>query len=184
MLSLQYFFVALTSPLIHPFHVSVAEMEFNAETKCLEVALRVWPEDLEKALNRKSKQAIDLDKHPKIDQLIFAYVKEHIEISKPQSQKPCKMTWIGKEIELKHAWLYFEVETEVEPVDFVFSNRLFFELQDDQVNLFNLSFKTKRASISFVKDKAIHQLSPKDFVPVRNPFSRPPSNSARQEIGK
>lgn len=155
----------------HPFHVSVAELEYNVETKCLEVALRVWPEDLEKALNAESKKVIDLDKTQEIDKLIFAYLKKNISVSK-DGKKRCEMQWIGKELEIKQAWLYFEIKTDQDPSDFHYSNQIFFELQDDQINMFNLKFKKRRASISFAKDNATHQLSPKDFVPIRNPFQR------------
>lgn len=160
-----------SAPSMHPFHVTVAEMEYNPRSKCLEIALRVWPEDLEKALSMQSGKKIDLDTHQKIDTLIFDYLKKKIQIQAPD-RKNCKLTWVGKELEIKQAWLYFEVETGKEPVDFFYSNRMFLELQDDQINLFNLNFGKRRASISFAKDKAVHQLSGRDFVPVRNPFTK------------
>ncbi|MEC9091333.1 MAG: DUF6702 family protein [Planctomycetota bacterium] len=156
---------------MHPFHVSVAEMEYNSKSQCLEVALRVWPEDLEKALTQQAKNKVDLDTTKNIDTLIFDYLNKKIKIQNPAG-KTCKLTWIGKELGIKQAWLYFEVKTGLSPADFSFSNRLFFELQEDQINLFNLNFGNRRASISFAKDKAVHRLSPKDFVPIHNPFAR------------
>ena len=155
----------------HPFHVSVAELEYNPKSKCLEVALKVWPEDLEKALNRNSKEPIDLDKTPRIDDLILAYLKKHIRVS-ADGKNNCKLNWIGKELEVKQAWLYFEVKTDVRPDNFTFSNTIFFELQDDQINIFNLKFKDRRASFSFAREKSQHKLSGKDFVPIRNPFAK------------
>ncbi len=172
MIIFSIFACTIFAPLNHPFHVSVAEMEFNKETGCLEVALKVWPEDLEKALNQGSKTRIDLDKTKNIDQLITNYLKKNIRIESPDKKK-AELNWIGKELEIKQAWLYFEVKTVKEPVDFTYSNRIFFVLQDDQINMFNLKFKTRRASISFARDKDAHQLQAKDFVPIRNPFSRP-----------
>lgn len=157
-------------PHKHPFHVSVAELEYNKDSKCLEVALKVWPEDLEKALSQVNKAPVDLDKHPKIDDLIASYLKRNIHVS-PDGKTNCKINWVGKEIEVRHAWLYFEIKTEKEPDNFHFGNTIFFELQDDQINIFNLKLKDRRASISFAKDKASKQLTQKDFIPVRNPFS-------------
>ena len=157
-------------PVEHPFHVSVAEVEYNPKSKCLEFALRVWPEDLEKALNRVSKKPVDLDRTAKIDDLIFAYLKKNIRISS-DGKKKCELRWVGKEVEVKQTWLYYEAKTGVEPADFHFSNTIFFELQDDQINIFNLTLKNRRASLSFAKDKPTRQLSKKDFVPIRNPFA-------------
>ena len=40
---------------VHPFHVTLAEAEYNAESRRLEVALRVYhPLDLETALTRRA----------------------------------------------------------------------------------------------------------------------------------
>jgi len=155
----------------HPFHVSVAEMEFNPQSGCLEVSLRVWPEDLEKALRQKTGKPVDLDSDPQVDKLIFAYLQNKIEVQDPEGKK-YPLRWIGKELEIKQAWLYFEVKTLREPDDFTYSNRLFFELQDDQINMFHLRLNGRRASISFAKDQARHRLGKKDFVPIRNPFQR------------
>ena len=47
-------FVSLTAAVVsaHPSHVAIAEAEWNQESKKMEVALRVRPEDLEEALTR------------------------------------------------------------------------------------------------------------------------------------
>lgn len=160
---------AVVTKIGHPFHVSVAEMEYNPETQCLEVALRVWPEDLEQALQNESAEKVTLE-DTGIDDKIAAYLGKNIRIS-PDGKNPCELNWIGKELEIKQAWLYFEVKTGVPPEDFSFSNTLFFELHPDQINIFNLKFKGRRASLSFAKDKATHRLTDKDFVPIRNPFA-------------
>lgn len=157
---------------IHPFHVSIAEIEFNPKSGKLEIALRVWPEDLEKALNRAAgkESEINLDSTPDLDQKIADYLKSKIQIKDPTG-KSCPFTWVGKEIEIKHAWLYFEIETKTEPVKFQFSNSIFFELQDDQVNLFHIKTKDRRATLTFKRDKAKQKLEKKDFIPIQNPFA-------------
>jgi hypothetical protein len=154
----------------HPFHVSVAEIEYNSVSKKLECALRIWPEDLEKALNKSSTEKIDLDATKDIDKRIFKYMQSKIKIA--DDGKVAKLIWVGKEMDIKQGWLYFEVETGVPPVGFSFSNQMFFELQDDQVNMFNFRFEDRRASISFTNVKSRHQLSEEDFVPIRNPFAK------------
>lgn len=158
------------SSTTHPFHVSVAEIEYNSGSKKLECALRIWPEDLEKALNNSSTEKIDLDSTKDIDERIFKYMQSKIKVA--DGDKNSKLIWVGKEMGIKQGWLYFEVETGVQPDGFSFSNQMFFELQDDQVNMFNFRFDDRRASISFTKVKSRHQLTEKDFVPIRNPFAK------------
>lgn len=58
----------------HPYHVSMAEVNWNAKTRKFEVALCVWPADLEKALGQQEGRTIDLAKEPNVDQMMEAYV--------------------------------------------------------------------------------------------------------------
>lgn len=180
--SLALVSIAVTQPVPHPFHVSVAEIEYNSKSRKLECALRIWPEDLEKALNKQSEEKIDLDSTKDIDERIFKYMQAKIKIS--DGERDSKLIWIGKELEIKQGWLYFEAETGKQPDDFAFSNQMFFELQDDQVNMFNFKFEDRRASISFTKANSQHTLSEKDFVPIRNPFSKKGQPASRDKAGE
>ncbi len=61
----------------HPFHVSTAEVEFNVETKRLEVALKCQTTDLERALRLMAGKKIDIENDPKVDELLIRYVTEN-----------------------------------------------------------------------------------------------------------
>lgn len=117
----------------HPFHASIAEAEWNPKTKKLEIALWVHPVDLEKVLNQRSKKRIDLDKTANLDKYISAYLTEVMSVKDAQG-KVQKLEWVGKEIKLKGAWLYFQVSLTNGPVGAKFSNRIFFKLLPDQEN--------------------------------------------------
>lgn len=149
--------------LSHPFHVSLAEVEYNPESKSLEIALKVWPEDLEKALQRMEKKKIDLDGRKDLDRLIERYVKRNIYVSE-DGKKINEIQWIGQEIGIKEAWLYFEIPTGQPPVGFRFKNTLFFELQDDQVNIFQFKIDGKRATLNFTRDRSMIRLEPDKLV--------------------
>ena len=101
----------LTSPdprAAHPFHVSLAEVEFNAESGKLEVALRVYPLDLEKALTLHAARRISIDDEPEVDALIAAYLKDRFRVTGADG-KPASIEWVGRELSVKDAWLYFEM---------------------------------------------------------------------------
>ena len=135
-----------STAVAHPFHVSIAEMEFNAPRRRLEVALRVHPLDLEKALMRREGERVDLDRTADIDRHLAAYVQE-VFLVKTSAGAPCRVTWVGKEVTLKDAWLYFEVPLPADARQFTLSNRTFFELQEDQSNTMTLRLGAQRRTL-------------------------------------
>jgi hypothetical protein len=62
----------------HPFHISLAEAEFNATTGRLEVSLKVHAVDMERALSQRSRSSIDLEKSPPVAvrELMVKYLEE------------------------------------------------------------------------------------------------------------
>ena len=68
----------------------------------------------------------------------------------PQISKWVSIRWVGQEIELKQAWLYFEVR-EIEPGQiWQLRNQIFHELNEDQINQINarIGKHYKRASLT------------------------------------
>ena len=44
----------------HPFHVTRAEVEYNAKRQTFEVAICVWPEDLQRAASKMEKRDVKI----------------------------------------------------------------------------------------------------------------------------
>lgn len=92
--------------MLHPVHETVAEVEWNGETKKLEVALRLDVLD-EQWLNRKyshgeprSKWALD-------------YLSKCFRVADQPKNDESDSTayrWIGVDSEGSHVWWYFEIE--------------------------------------------------------------------------
>ena len=104
----------------HPYHVSRTELNWNPKTGNFEVALCLWPADLEKALSRDQGKSIDLDKVENLDEMLKAYIEKKFFIrgivksadSKADSADETitpTVRWVGHEKDMKQAWLYFEV---------------------------------------------------------------------------
>ena len=76
----------------HPYHVSLAEVNWNAKSQKFEIALCLWPADLEKALARQTGRPIDLEKEANIDRLMEVYIGKHFTIhsANEQTEKPKK----------------------------------------------------------------------------------------------
>ena len=99
----------LLAAWLHPFHVSFSEADYNFESGRLEVALRVHPADLEEVLRRRSGRRVDLDSEGEevLDRLLSAYAAERFLVASAGGGRG-KLEWVGHEVDLNHAWLYFE----------------------------------------------------------------------------
>ena len=148
----------------HPNHVSLADTEWNAKTGRLEVALKVHPNDLERALRRRFRRRVVLDKTPDIDQLIQKYLVQ-VFVVKGTDGKQARLHWVGKEVSVKAAWLYFELPLAHGPNGATFSNRILFELLPDQVNTINVRSGQRRASLTLTRDRTSQKLRLPDPKP-------------------
>lgn len=155
LLSLTLLAFTTTGMAPHPYHVSRAEIQYNAQRGTFEVALCVWPDDLEKVI-QDDKKSVVLDKlsEQERDQLISDYVSKKFRVCPSPSAQPkttptdsktaappekkevpsCSIRWVGSEVALKQAWLYFEIDAGKKTKQWSFENRMFFELNDDQQN--------------------------------------------------
>ena len=104
--------VAATPTLAHPIHRSIAEADFNADKRTLQVAVRVFADDFEDALSAHAKKKISLEKTPaiEIDAAARAYLAERFIIKSPDGSLAAQH-WIGRELKdaENEVWMYFEV---------------------------------------------------------------------------
>lgn len=142
------FLFAGSSALAHPFHVTLAEAELDAKSGNLEVALRVKPEDLERALSAMTNRKISLEKEAKVDALILRYLKGALKFSTGK-KKAGDISFVGKELSRKALWLYFEVPLKGQLEGVKIENRVFFKVLPDQLNTMNFKQGKKRCSLSF-----------------------------------
>lgn len=150
--------VALTLPVetanaSHPFHVTRAEVEYNAKRQTFEVAICVWPEDLALAVSKMEKRTVKIDSESEVsrDEIFSRYVAKNFRFvaqtktdnaktengkADDTKEKPAaaKVRWVGSELEIKQGWLYFEVDAKTTATDWTIENRMFFELNEDQLN--------------------------------------------------
>ena len=142
----------------HPFHVSTAEVEYNAVSKRLEIGLKCQTMDLERALRLISGKKIDIENDPQVDEWITRYITNnfYLAATAPISQgkvfsqtnkslpnetvpvvpdapkMPIKL--IGKEFETKWVWIYFELQPPPGDDPLVLVNRVLFDVNTGQIN--------------------------------------------------
>jgi len=131
----------------HPFYVSVTEIRQDPTTKTVQVSVRVFFDDLERALHTKYKTKVDILKpvnKKQTDLLIAAYIKDHLKLK--GNNKELSLGYSGYEIEQEAAWCYFETEA-VEPLKSVsIQNTLLFEQHREQINMVHVIINNQRKS--------------------------------------
>src|SRR3954453_16980609 len=134
----------------HTFHTSLMRMEFNATEKTVECTLQVYSHDLELALNKRAGKSISLDESAAVDQLIQNYLREMLILKNSQSDIKT-FSWIGRESLGDNQILYFEAKMPEGLNGAVLTNRLMFDIADDQVNMVNVLNQGERIDLAFRK---------------------------------
>ena len=137
----------LIGALLHPVHETVAEIEWNARSGCLEVAIRLdvldeqWLRRLAvRANDERAKTAKDERAAKAKDQAErweLAYLRNRFRISEmPGKNKPDDVTyrWIGRDQQRGHVWWYFEIEPGDKMPPAWLEHRVLFEKESDQSN--------------------------------------------------
>ncbi len=114
----------------HPSHSSYAEIEWSTEGT-LDVALRVTPEDLERALSLAAGRNVVLVDEPEVRELLRRYLNEHFQlIPEPAA---AGTTLVGMELDYRETWIYFSLAG-TGPADTELQNTLMMDLEPGQTN--------------------------------------------------
>ena len=140
-LAIAVLLICPTVAKAHPAHETHAEITWNAATRVFEVALKVRGVDLESAISHEdaSGRRIDLDHAKDADARITQYLRSHFVI-KSASMKTARLSFIGKELDSRTAWLYFEfaVPDHTAPTGCSITNRVLFDTLKGQINRIEL----------------------------------------------
>jgi hypothetical protein len=132
----------------HPFHESQAEIDYRSTCRCLEITLRVKPEEMEAALLGAGAQRLPLE-HPRMQQQLEAYVLRHFALS-DGAQERVALTWIGLEIDALGAWIYLQSAAVKLPLQL--RNDVLLDYERQQVNRVVFRADGSRQGLSFSRD--------------------------------
>lgn len=146
---------------VHPFHMSVTEINHNAQDKTLEISCKLFTDDFEKVLARNYNTKVDLTNPPvkaAMDSLVKKYVFSHLGLK--LNGKPVSFEYVGFETDKEASYAYVEVDNVngVTKVDIY--NSLMYDMFEDQVNIMHvitggkrestkLTYPDKQASVEF-----------------------------------
>ena len=120
----------------HPFFLSVTDIKYNEKNKSLEIACKMFTNDLEDALKRTSKKSVDLI-HPKdkkeAEKVLFDYISKRFSVMLNGKLKTLK--FIGFEKEEDVIWTYMEIEKCEKPKQLNITTSLLYDFLKEQINL-------------------------------------------------
>lgn len=139
--------ISASLAILHPFFVSVIEIEHNPKDATAEISVRIFTDDLEKTLQKQSTGTIDIIKPTNkalIDQKISQYISKTLLLK--INGKAVKLNYIGYEIIKESTWSYFEV-TDIKDMNTVDINcAILHDFESSQINLFHVKSKGNQKS--------------------------------------
>jgi len=142
----------------HPFHESQTEVDYRDACSCLEISVRVKPEEMEAALLQSAAPRLPLE-HPQLQQQLKAYVLQRFVLTDAKSQV-VELQWVGMEIDSLGAWIYLQSSRLQLPVQL--RNDLLLEYEAEQVNRVMVRIEGRQQSLQFSRSSPRVQWLRKD----------------------
>ncbi len=156
--------VQAASPPLHPFHTSVAELEYNVESKRIEVSVKLHSTDMDNALSAVLGKRVDIEKD-QVDKELMKYLESHFYLLPESAAKAEEITektplskvhFIGKESDKGWLWVYFEMELPETDETLALVNTVFLDRIKDQINTVSVRANAKRQSMKMTRKKLWH----------------------------
>lgn len=147
-------FISALIALLHPFFVSVIEINHNEKEATIEISVRTFTNDLEKMMGAEAKTTIDLsqaNQKNKGDALIAAYITKRLKLNANGAK--LNLEYIGYEIQKESTWSYFEVKNIKQLNQLNINCEILFGVNDQQINIFHVKAKENRKSYELIYPK-------------------------------
>ncbi len=143
---------------LHPFFVSMTEITHNPKSKTLEVSVRIFTDDFEKALRKKCNCKVDLyDAQMKqaMEAQVQSYIQLHLKVL--TGNKNAKAKFLGFEKIEESTWSYFEITNINQLKTVTIQNDLLLEYNEKQLNI--VRYKTDKLDKTVQLDAQKKQVS-------------------------
>jgi hypothetical protein len=133
--------------VIHPFFVSVIEINHNAKDATVEISVRVFTEDFEKTLQKRTTARLDVINPPNnifLDKQIGIYLTEKIKIK--VNGQPVILNYLGHEVQKESVWSYLEVSKVTNVKKLEIDCSLLYDFEKSQSNIIHVKNGTAEKS--------------------------------------
>lgn len=138
----------------HPFYISLSELRYNPNNKSLEIAQKIFWDDLEVALNDIHHTKVDFlnpTDRKALEEMAKAYLLDKNEIF--INGKKVQLNYLGFEIEEEAAWFYLEAEKVPLPKTVEIHNKVLLQHFEGQQNIINFYVDKRPKSLILYKGK-------------------------------
>ncbi|MEO1217324.1 MAG: DUF6702 family protein [Bacteroidota bacterium] len=145
----------LLSSFAHPFYVSVSQIGYNAENKSLEIACKIFVDDLEAALESAGARELYLgleNERAGADEIIDNYLRKHLDIH--INGEKVEGSFLGKEVIDDVIWTYIEFQEIAYPSEFSINNTLLLDEFEGQQNIVHVKVAGKEKSLRLFKGRS------------------------------
>ncbi len=150
-LSLLFAFtLCLTAFSFHPYYMSVTEFEYKPAEKEVQVACKIFTDDLEEALKKEYKRKVDIlnaSAKKENEQLLNNYLQQHLRLKLDGKAADLKM--IGFEQEGEAVWVYLVTNNTSAFKSAAVFNDILYSYREDQLNIIHFKNKAERKSHRF-----------------------------------
>lgn len=132
---------------VHPFHVSVVEINHNAIDKTLEISCKIFTDDFEKVLAKNYNVKTDLINPPDkkaMDTVVKKYILSHLSIIADGKQTTLEYLGFERDNEAVYSYVQAENIPSVKKVEL--KTNLMHDMFDDQVNIVHVIVNGNRKS--------------------------------------
>ena len=140
----------LTAFSLHPYYMSVTEFEYKPAEKEVQVACKIFTDDLEETLKKEYKRKVDIlntSGKKENEQLLNSYLQQHLRLQ--LDGKPVALKMIGFEQEGEAVWIYLVTNNTAAFKSAVVFNDLLYSYREDQLNIIHFKNKGERKSHRF-----------------------------------
>ena len=124
--------------MMHPFFVSVIDINHNAKDKNIEISVKIFVDDFEGILKKNYQRNIDLHKATndvQVNKLIHNYIETKLQIA--IDGKPQIMNYLGFDVQKESVWIFLEVNEIPHVKKINFNCNLLYDFEQKQMNIIN-----------------------------------------------
>ncbi|SFQ74050.1 hypothetical protein SAMN04515668_4084 [Hymenobacter arizonensis] len=141
--------LAGAAPALHAYHSSLTELRYNAAKKQLELSVKVFTDDFEKALSEGQPTPVSLSAAgPRPLALASAYLQRTLKFS-TAAGAPLPLQLLGMQAENDGYWLYCKVPLPGPVPSVQLRQGLLLDVFSDQMNIVNIEAGDKKQSVLF-----------------------------------
>lgn len=151
--------LAQPKPRDGKLHLSVTEAMYDREAERLQLAIRVFPQDLEAALSQETGKAITVEEPEALAPAALDYFRKHLKIRSNRGAAVA-LEWGGLDVTKTHVWLFLEAPMAGGTLGAAFHITLMQEVFEDQLNLLQLRDGAMKVALVFSRESGEQVVAP------------------------